>query len=259
MTQETNPLLLVATNIDEVLDQLDYIIDQSVADDNYLCTFAYVYRKTTFEVKKAIENDEFENAVRMEKMDVVFANYYIQAYKDFFSQKDVSKSWQFAFNLRNSKLSLIQHIMLGMNAHINLDLAVSAAAVSDSKSILDLKNDFMVINDILARLTNKMQKGLGRTSFLMKLLDFFGFRKDEKIINFSIRKARDFAWLNAVELALMNKSQKMARVAEIDKRVLGLSKIIKNPPGKLLDVLLRIIAAFEKKDKRKIVDSMRRD
>jgi hypothetical protein len=28
----------------------------------------------------------------------------------------------------------------------------------------------------------------------LKLLDIFGFRNDEKIINFSISKARDFAW-----------------------------------------------------------------
>jgi len=259
MKQDSNPLSKVASSIDEVLVQLDYIIDQTIDNDSYLCAFAYVYRKTTYSVKKAIENNEFDNPSRMEKMDVVFANYYIQAFKDYSVQSACSSSWKFAFDLQNSKLSLIQHIMLGMNAHINLDLAVAAAKISETNTILDLKNDFMAINDILANLTNSMQKGIGRVSYMMKLLDFFGFRKDEKIINFSIKKARDFAWLNAVELALLPESLKNDRILEIDKRVLELSKIIKNPPGKLLDFLLRIIAAFEKKDKAKIVTLMRKD
>ena len=52
MNPQIESMLPRAKSIDEVLDQLDYIIEQSVSDDNYFCAFAYIYRKTTFEVKK---------------------------------------------------------------------------------------------------------------------------------------------------------------------------------------------------------------
>lgn len=247
-----------ATTIDEVLNQLDHIIEQTIDQESYLCAFAYVYRRTTHEVKKAIETGRFEDPERMEQLDVVFANLYIKAFFSYHYSFKTCESWTYAFKAEKEKLAIIQHILLGMNAHINLDLAVAAATITDGTQIIALKNDFMVINQILAELTNTMQKGLGKASFMMKLLDFFGFRSDEKIINFSIRKARDFAWINAMELALLPAKERKMRMLEIDKRVVQISKIIKDPPGKLLPVLLKIISLFESSQIDKVIDKMRK-
>lgn len=252
MNQSVPPAHATAKTIDEVLAQLDEIILQSVSSKNYLFVFAYVYRKTTQKVKEAIEAGRFEDGKRMEKMDVIFANLYIRAYYDFQIQKSIPKSWAFAFNLKNEQLALIQHILLGMNAHINLDLAVAAAEVAPGKKIIGLKKDFMTINEILAELTDVMQKNLGKVSLMLKVLDIFGFRSDEKIINFSIKKARDFAWINALELALLDGNTQKARIVEIDTRVLELSKMIKNPPGKFLSLVVKFIAMFEAKNLVKI-------
>jgi len=244
-------------SIDEVLIQLDDIIDQSIRENSYLCTFAYVYRRTTFEIKHAIENGRFENAGRMVRLDVIFANLFIDAYYNYQQSKKTTKSWEFTFRSSGEKLAIVQHILLGMNTHINFDLSVAAAAVSDGSEIIYLKNDFMVINQILADLTDKMQQSLNNVSFAMKLLDIFMFRNDEKIINFSIRKARDFAWLNAMELALLNKESRESRTIEIDKRVVQLSEMIKKPPGKVLRFILKVISILENNDKRKIIEKMR--
>ena len=249
---------LPAKSIDEVLERLDNIIDKTVDLNNFLCAFAFVYRRTTYEVKIAIEAGRFEDAKRMEKMDVVFANLYLKAFYHFQCSKSLSKSWKFAFQLKEDRITLVQHILLGMNAHINLDLSIAASEVSIGRNIMDLKKDFMVINDILAELTNSMQKNLSRVSFLMRLLDFFGFRTDEKIINFSIKKAREFAWLNAMELSLIEGSEQITRISEIDTDVLELSKKIKTPPGKFLNFVLRFISFFEVRNPKKIIDKMRK-
>ena len=246
----------LAQTIDEVLVQLDDIIDQTIAGNNFLCAFAYIYRRTTQKIKDGIEADRFEDAKRMEKLDVSFANLYIQTYHNFQKSKKVSLSWEFSFKAKNESISLVQHILLGMNAHINLDLSVAAASVAEGKDIIELKNDFMIVNSILAEMTDMMQKELGKVSKIMNLLDIFGFRKDEKVINFSIKKARDFAWLNAMELAIMNENSRAGRIEEIDIRVLELSKMIKNPPGKLLTFTLKFISLFEIKDPQKIIDKM---
>lgn len=257
MIKNLHPNPKSANSIDDILQQLDDIINESILANNYLCIFAYVYRRTTLEIKKAIESGRFEDSKRMEKMDVIFANLYIQAFQKNNADKVSSKSWDFAFNAKDKKLSLIQHIMLGMNAHINLDLSIAAAEVSNGERIINLKVDFMTINHILAELTQTMQKSLGKVSFLLKLLDIFGFQNDEKIIDFSIKKAREFAWSNAMELALLKGKKKQSRIIEIDGRVQQLSRMISNPPGLLLKLVLKLISIFETKDPKKLIVKMK--
>ena len=246
-----------ATTIDEVLDQLDKIITIAVKLPNYIFAFAYVYRRTTYEIKTAILNKEFQNSKRLEKLDVIFANLFISAFYQYLNNKSIAKSWRYAFDVSKEKKSLVQHILLGMNAHINLDLAIAASEVSYGKNIIDLKTDFMKVNEILAGLTNTMQKSLSRVSFFMRLLDFFGFRTDEKIINFSIKKARDFSWINAMELSLLGEDViYQQRKVEIDKRVWELAKLIANPPGKFVKLLLWLISFPESKDPKHIIKKM---
>jgi len=245
-----------AKTIDEVLLQLDEIIAQTIDEDSYLCAFVYVYRRTTFEIKKAIEAQQFEDPPRMEKMDVMFANLFIAAFNKYQRSTITAKSWRLAFNSSGERLAIVQHIMLSMNAHINYDLPVAAASVAKGKEIIQLKNDFMKINQILAGLTDVMQKGLGKVSIFMKLLDVFGFRSDEKIINFSIKKARDFAWLNAMELALLQGDVDNIRIEELDRRVVQIGNMIKNPPGKLLSFILKLISITERKNKKIIIDKI---
>ena len=162
MSKNNLPVHESENTIDVVIQQLDDIINENVLENNYICIFAYVYRRTTL--------DLFEDSSRMEKLDVIFASLYIHAFRKFKAGEETSKSWEFAFRAKDRKLSLIQHIMLGMNAHINLDLSIAAAEVSNGEHIIELKSDFMTINHILAELTQTMQRSLGKVSFLLKVL-----------------------------------------------------------------------------------------
>lgn len=245
-----------ATTIDEVLEQLDEIINQSVSRGDYLCLFAFVYRETTAQIKNAILAGRFENPKRMERLDIIFAGFYIDAYYNFYNNNDLSDSWQYAFRLAKNKLAAIQHILIGMNTHINLDLSVAAAHVSQGIEIISLKNDFMTINQILSELIDRMQDALSKISFPMKIIDFIGLRNDERIIDFSIKIARDFAWLNAMELALLEKSNQNSRINEIDLKVVEISKRITNPPGSVLRMALKIISFFETKNSAKILEKL---
>ena len=175
-----------ATTIDEVLDQLDKIIAIAAKLPNQIFAFAYVYRRTTYEIKAAILNKEFQDSKRLEKLDVIFANLFISAFYQYLNNKSIAKSWRYAFDVSKEKKGLVQHILLGMNAHINLDLAIAASEVSYGKNIIDLKTDFMKVNEILARLTNMMQESLGRVSFWMRILDFFGLSFDVDIDGVSV-------------------------------------------------------------------------
>jgi hypothetical protein len=247
-----------AKTIDEVIDVLDSIVEETVALNTFGCAFAFVYLQTTKEVKMGLQAGRFENRDLLEELDVVFANLYINAYREFSIGNKTATAWEYAFQHCSDKLALIQHILLGMNAHINLDLAIAASLVAPGKKIMALKNDFMTVNHILGDLTNPMQRGLSKVSPLMGLLDIFGFRNDEKLINFSIRKARDFAWVHALELAQLNGDAWKSRISEIDQCVVEISERIGKPTSMMLRSTLWLISKFEFREPHRIVEAMKK-
>jgi hypothetical protein len=242
--------------IDGVLEQLDDIIAASSRDNNPLGFFAYIYRRTTAQIKLAILEGKFEDNARMEKFDVYFANKYLQAFNDFSESKVVSSPWIVSFDLKNSNLTILQHIMLGMNAHINFDLGMAAAEFTDGGPVDDLKNDFMLVNDVLASLVDELQAKVGRVSRLMFLLDWIGKRDDEVVLNFSMEKARQQAWNFAVALSKLNGQEKKEKIEQVDGFTANLGEMLMHPPGKLLPFILKIISRFEEKDVRKIISKL---
>lgn len=249
-----------ANTIDKILNQLDQIIDETLTENSYACVFAYVYRRTTAQIKVAIDNKRFEDNVRMEKMDVIFANFYIAAYNGFKEEMPISKSWKASFDVQMKSLTSIQHLLLGMNAHINLDLGQAAARVAKGNKINDLEHDFMEVNKLLAELVDEMQRKLGKVSPLMLLLDWVGKRSDELMVNFSMVKARAQAWNLAKELsALQNDQDRKKRVEIADDNVALLSSLIVKPPGRILKFILKVISATEEKNVRKILERLTAD
>lgn len=247
------------TTIKEVLIELDVIIAECIRTNSRLGLFAYLYRRTTAEILKEVERRSFENNVQLEQMDVAFANLYITAYKDYALGKNVSASWLFSFESAANELTILQHIMLGINAHINLDLGIATAATMKGKNVLDIENDFNKVNDILFNITNEMQDRLSRVSPLLFLLDLLGKNTDEKVIDFSMRKAREQAWNSTNLLWSLAENQEPAAINKIDLLVLELGKFIKEPKSKLIGYLLKGIRYFEEKNLGQIITKLQRD
>lgn len=244
-------------SIDEVLVALDAIVDTSVRDNRPDAYFAYVYRRTTAAIKKAVESGYFEDNPRMQRFDVYFANLYIRAYHDYHSGKPVSAAWKTAFDASVMKLSLAQYITLGMNAHINLDLGITAAHMAGEKDLASLETDFKRVNEVLFSLTQEMQRGLGKVSPFMFLADWLGRNSDEKLINFSIEKARAFSWQTATGIWEAPPHEKQTVIAQTDKSVADIGKMLRNPGSKGLQLILWLIRSVESKDVAKIIHAMK--
>ncbi|MES2556881.1 MAG: DUF5995 family protein [Bacteroidota bacterium] len=242
------------TTIDGVLSELDHIIDVSVAENSSMAIFAYVYRRTTAEIKKNVLAGVFEDNERMEQFDVRFANYYIEAWHNYRNNKPISASWRVAFESAKEPMCIVQHIVLGMNVHINLDLGVTAATEAEHASLVDLKTDFMRVNTILFALTDEMQSNLGKASRLLFLASWLGRRNDELLINFSIKKARDFSWVTANRIWNAHGSHEKESVRlSTDKAVALIGGEFRKPKGWLLRSTIRLIRRFEEKDVAVIV------
>ncbi|MEW4922594.1 DUF5995 family protein [Algibacter sp. 2305UL17-15] len=248
-----------ATTIKEVLEQLDVIINESIATNSRLGLFAYIYRRTTAEIASEIALGNFENNQRLEILDVAFANLYLDAFKAYKNNEHVSSSWTYAFDHTDESLTILQHILLGMNAHINLDLCVATAATMSGKEILDIEADFNKVNDILFQITNEMQDRLSRVSPLMFILDVLGENKDEKIIDFSMRKAREQSWNGANLLWSLGKGQSEGAINSIDHLVLKISERIKGPKSRIIRFVLKLTQKFETKKVSVILSKLKAD
>lgn len=250
------------TTIDEVLSELDRILETTLREESPLGIFAYVYRRTTREIADGIGQGRFDDDRRMEAFDVVFAMKYIQAFWNYREGNEVAGTWQIAFdtaqgNAEESDLIIMQHLLLGMNAHINLDLGIAAAEVAPGNQITDLEDDFMRINRVLESLIDEIQHRISHVSPLMFLLDWIGKRDDEAVINFSITKARQHAWKFANRLARADESERAAITKQTDRQMKSLAEFVAEPPGTLANATLSVIRWFEMKDPEAVINTLK--
>ena len=193
-----------AKNIDEVIARLDALVSESLRDGLKIGYFAALYLRVTLAVKRAIlAGDVFQDNGRMEELDVVFANRFLRAWEKRQAGGAPSAPWQAAFDgLERGELLVVQHLMLGMNAHINLDLGVAAAEVMRRRGrpIHELRADFVMINEVLARLTRLVQVQLAELSTAFGLLERVGPELQAKLAGVVMSGARDEAWDLAVQL-----------------------------------------------------------
>jgi hypothetical protein len=192
--------------IDEVIARLNDIIDDALRRESRIGYFAALYERVTTNVRRAlVAGDVFEDNARMERLDVAFANRFIEAWGEFGAGRRPTASWRVAFEVLGDPGPLVvQHLMLGMNAHINLDLGVAAAEVAATpEGLRALKPDFMTINEILGRLLGVVELELGQICprfSRAQRLTFFAPHLEEKLFGFGMGAARDLAWLLAEQV-----------------------------------------------------------
>jgi hypothetical protein len=213
--------------IDEVIEALDAIIKQCEDDNDTAGYFAALYRKVTNRVKQGIANNEFEDGARMEKLDVIFASRYLDAHYAWKQNQPMTAPWKKAFDITTNYWPImLQHLLIGMNAHINLDLGIAAAEVSVGKNINDLQNDFNKINTILSSLVAEVQNELAEVWSGLKWILQRTNKVDDFMVDFSMQLSREGAWKFAVSLAAGDEKYLKPMIDARDIIVADKSKII---------------------------------
>jgi hypothetical protein len=245
-----------ANSIIEVLEILDEIIVRNRNEGSRLGYFPALYRRVTQKVHQDIEAGLFEDGERMSRLDVNFANRYFDAYHAYILGVPCSRAWQVAFDATSRFWpTVLQHLLLGMNAHIVYDLGIAACLTCPGSSIVGVKKDFYRINDILISLIDQVQDRLIRSWPVFWLFDRMSGRTDERLAANSIRIARDEAWKVACELAHMDEGQQKAAIDELDVHVAGLSENILLPGG-TFGLFLRLLRLGEFGTPRSIIHKL---
>lgn len=247
----------LATTIEEVIDILDEIISFETEHNSPLAFFPVLYRNVTIKIKEGIDQLAFEENSRMERLDVLFANRYLAAYYDYKDDKVISQSWQHTFEQKSSsKMLILQHILLGINAHINLDLGIITSLTAGAGNDLSpLKKDFDHINEILAAMVNDMQISINKVSPLLSFFEWVGRGREDKLAAFSIEIARDEAWLFAQEYHISAHPENC--IHSRDSSIKSIGKKLVSVNSKLFNVAIKVVRFFESKDVEKIVLTLR--
>ncbi|GAA4278639.1 DUF5995 family protein [Aquimarina mytili] len=259
MQSDTNleSLVINPVSIDQAIKKLESIIQWSIDHSNRVGYFTSLYLRVTQTVKSKIGTGYFDNDERLEKLDVQFAARYFKVVEQFQNNDPgLPKAWAIAFNaIHNDELLIVQHLLLAMNPHINIDLGAAAAEIAPGDAIHDLHDDFQKVNTILSSIMPTVLDELSALSPLLHLLEDITEQKEEAIINFSMKVARDFAWKLAVELAPLSEPDKQVI---IEHKNIGIAKLGEKiiEPGFMAESILKIIKAVEIKNVDQIIDTL---
>lgn len=234
------------TTINQVIADLEQIIQDAERNNSTFGYFAVLYQKVTKKVKEGIENGFFEDNPRMEVLDIVFAKRYLDAYHAYQKNQPLTDSWKRTFELaEDGWLTVIQHLLLGMNAHINLDLGIAAAEIQKGKNIEDLRHDFNKINEILSSLVHEVQSTLSYIWPPLRWILKKTRKLDDFIVDFSMKIARDGAWRFAKSMSALSNDDFQLAIPARDQKVADKVNIIV-APGFFTKILLRIIRLGER-------------
>jgi len=142
-----------ADNIDEVVRNLDQIIDWAIREKSTIGYFAVLYKRSTVAIREALNTGLFYDPALLDQFDAVFAKRYFDALNAYFHPDDydgLTLPWEVALVRQDlGQSTMLQHMVAGLNAHINFDLGLATAEiVPDSMEAFD--HDFQLINALVA-------------------------------------------------------------------------------------------------------------
>jgi hypothetical protein len=184
-------------NVAEVIAVMQQI-DGCLGDDDGLKWFNWLYLQVTQKVDLQPAT-AWQDANWLLALDVVFANFYLQALAGYLSgAQDVAASWSALLESRfRPGVDRILFALAGMNAHINHDLALALLATATQTGVTPTPTgpqhaDYEAVNQLLKALMPAVLTELA-TDMLGMLAQDTG--KIGRVLAFwDICKARDLAW-----------------------------------------------------------------
>ncbi len=245
-----------AADIDEAVGMLEAVVGRAITESDPHGIFAALYLQMTRRVQAGVREGLFDDGPRMDRFDTLFAKRYFAALARRRAGQEASRSWQVAFDATHEQDNIaIQHMLLGVNAHINFDLPF-AAALTAPDDITALQDDFERINDLISVLLDEAQEVLNASSRGMRLIDLLGGDIDEWLASFSLGRMRTHAWEEALALAALPAERWPHAERRADRRVASLGRLLTRPP-RSLQSLIDLIRLGERGRTARIIEGLR--
>jgi Family of unknown function (DUF5995) len=246
------------TSIVGLADRLTAVTDLFGREPSRFGYFAALYQVMTRRVQAGIASGRFSDGSLMERLACHFASRYFAALDAHGPGGVPPRCWAVSFDAASRwRPVILQHLLLGMNAHINFDLGIAVAEVSDATpgGLGAVRADFLEINAVLAELLTVVQERIASVSPWMGLLDRVGGRTEQAVVNFSMDRARDAAWRVAERVAPLNAAERASAVAALDREIAEFAKVVEHP-GALISLALLPARVREVRDVTRVIAAL---
>ena len=197
------------TSVVEVVDRLTEIRDQTAlaAPACGVAEFSDLYLTITQAIRDRIERgDFFADNGYLARLDVSFANRYLDALRAWAGGQRTPRSWQVVFEARDDgELMAIQLAGAGVNAHINFDLAVATVHTGRDMGDAELdtatrREDYVKVNEVFAERMDALLRNVFEAQAVKG--EGSGNRVSAlgRLMTRVVSAARQFAWEDAEEL-----------------------------------------------------------
>jgi hypothetical protein len=214
-------------SIDALIARMTAQLDELRQAGDGRAAFHATYLRTTRAVADALRAGAFLDADWVERWDVAFARLYLDALDADRRGDPVPRPWAVAFAAAAGSRSLpaLQHVLLGMNAHINYDLPQALLAVisddefGDPSVLARREADHRKIDEVLAvrvRAEDDELRELGERSWQDTVLQPLNRAATRRFL----RESRTKVWLNAAMLSRSRREGQPAyavRLAQLEE------------------------------------------
>lgn len=160
--------------------------------------FAVAYLFMTHNARILIQNNYFDDGNKMADFIETFAARYVDAFDSWEAghRANVSMPWAVYFtHCASLRSDVTQDITIGMNAHINYDLAI--AAYQEGYAVSQWRDDYYRINDLMAQIDPNITYALGRYDAQFYNTDFLSLVYFQASIDF-VTSWRTSAYATAI-------------------------------------------------------------
>jgi hypothetical protein len=213
--------------------------------------FPAMYSRVTSRIGAAIAHGSFGDGPALDAFATRFATLYLDAVHE---PSRRPRSWSAAWDVAgDDRMLIVQHLLLGINAHVNHDLPLAVVAAADARGDLaSIRPDFDAVNDVLAATYVDIVADLDRVSRWVNRVARIG---GDRAFNFSLRSARAQAWSAAVRMHPLDTRQRARAAAELDRVVPVLAYLISRPPP-LARPVLGLVRRLEERDTATVVRAL---
>lgn len=232
----TPPNLIDGSSYPTVTAHMQALIAHWEDSDDRRCIFLDCYCSMTGNTLDALTQNRFHDREWVNRLLHRFAHYYFEALAAYEQPEGQTPAvWQLTYDAgRRDELSVLQHLLLGVNAHINYDLALALRdllapewATLSPDEVRRRYEDHLLVNQIIAETVDTVQdEVVERYAPALDLVDKLLGPVDEWATARVIGKWRDEVWENALALLAAENEQAEIQIREkLEQRSLQLARI----------------------------------
>jgi hypothetical protein len=225
-----------------VVARMDRLVQQWQENADRRAIFLKCYMMMTRNTLLALERHEFNDPEWVERLLHRFADYYFVALEAYEQNPAATPLvWQLTHNAtRQERVSPLQNLLLGVNAHINYDLVLTAVDLLKPEwDTLSQQGraaryaDHCHVNHVIGRTIDAVQDDvLAPAMPIMGVVDRLMGRVDERLTAHIITQWREWVWRHAVHLLETQTADEQAKVLHlVERRTLRIGQVISPRTG----------------------------